>query len=93
MTTDLPEPNRRGLGLLANVDTEVTVVVGRARLPIRELLGLAPGAVIELDRKPTDPVEVLVNGSLIARGEVVVVDGEFGVRITELLNPEDHGSL
>jgi flagellar motor switch protein FliN/FliY len=93
MTTETPDPNRRSLGLLANVDTEVTVVVGRARLPIRDLLTLVPGAVIELDRKPSDPVEVLVNGSLIARGEVVVVDGEFGVRITEIVDPGDLGSL
>jgi flagellar motor switch protein FliN len=73
------------LGLLASVDTEVSVVIGRSRLPIRELLALDPGAVIELDRRPGDPVEVLVNGTLVARGEVVIVEGEFGVRIIELV--------
>ena len=78
------------LGLLASVDTEVSVVIGRSRLPIRELLALDPGAVIELDRRPGDPVEVLVNGTLVARGEVVIVEGEFGVRIIELVrsNPD-----
>jgi flagellar motor switch protein FliN/FliY len=75
------------LGLLASVDTELSVVIGRSRLPIRELLALDPGAVIELDRRPGDPVEVLVNGTLVARGEVVIVEGEFGVRVVELVRP------
>jgi flagellar motor switch protein FliN/FliY len=85
-----PVAPRAELGLLASVDTELSVVIGRSRLPIRELLTLDPGAVIELDRRPGDPVEVLVNGTLVARGEVVVVEGEFGVRIIELVrsNPD-----
>jgi flagellar motor switch protein FliN/FliY len=85
-----PVAHRAELGLLASVDTELSVVIGRSRLPIRELLTLDPGAVIELDRRPGDPVEVLVNGTLVARGEVVVVEGEFGVRIVELVrsNPD-----
>jgi flagellar motor switch protein FliN/FliY len=85
-----PVAHRAELGLLASVDTELSVVIGRSRLPIRELLTLDPGAVIELDRRPGDPVEVLVNGTLVARGEVVVVEGEFGVRIIELVrsNPD-----
>jgi flagellar motor switch protein FliN/FliY len=78
---------RSELGLLASVDTELSVVVGRSRMPIRDLLALDPGSVIELDRRPGDPVEVLVNGTLVARGEVVIVEGEFGVRIVELVRP------
>jgi flagellar motor switch protein FliN/FliY len=74
-------------GLLADIETEVMVVLGRTALPIREIVALTPGAVLELDRRPTDPADVLVNGVTIARGEVVVVDGEFGVRITEILEP------
>jgi flagellar motor switch protein FliN/FliY len=82
-----PGAARTGLGLLASVDTELSVVVGRSRMPIRDLLALDPGSVIELDRRPGDPVEVLVNGTLVARGEVVIVEGEFGVRIVELVRP------
>jgi flagellar motor switch protein FliN len=76
---------RAELGLLSSVDTELSVVIGRSRVPIRELLALDPGSVIELDRRPGDPVEVLVNGTLVARGEIVIVEGEFGVRIVELV--------
>jgi flagellar motor switch protein FliN/FliY len=92
-TTHVRPGGRSELGLLASVDTELSVVVGRSRLPIRDLLALDPGSVIELDRRPGDPVEVLVNGTLVARGEVVIVEGEFGVRIVELVraNAEPQG--
>jgi flagellar motor switch protein FliN/FliY len=73
------------LGMISSIETEVSVVLGRARLPIRELLALGPGAILELDRKPNEPVDILVNGTLIARGEVVVVDEDFGVRISEIV--------
>lgn len=75
----------RDLRLLADVELQVSVELGRARLPLRDLLSVQPGSVLELDRTPGDPVDVLVNGRLVARGEVVVVDGDFGVRITELV--------
>jgi flagellar motor switch protein FliN/FliY len=73
------------LGMISSIETEVSVVLGRARLPIRDLLALGPGSILELDRKPNEPVEILVNGTLIARGEVVVVDEDFGVRISEIV--------
>lgn len=76
---------RRGIELLHGVDMEVTVEIGRARLTVRELLDLAPGAVLELDRAAGSPADLLVNGRLIARGEVVVVDEDFGLRITEIV--------
>lgn len=76
---------RRGLGLLHQVEMGVTVELGRTQLTVRELLGLAPGSVVELDRTAGAPVDVLVNGTLIARGEVVVVDEEFAVRISEIV--------
>lgn len=80
------EPGRRGdLELLADVDLAVTVELGRVPLKVRDLLRLAEGSVIELDRVAGAPVDILVNGSLVARGDVVVVDDELGVRITELL--------
>jgi flagellar motor switch protein FliN/FliY len=61
-------------------------------MTVRELLGLTPGSVIELDRAAGTPVDVLVNGTLIARGEVVVIDEEFGIRITEVLGYEEDRS-
>jgi flagellar motor switch protein FliN/FliY len=73
------------LELLSDVELGVTVELGRARMPVRDLLAITPGAVIELDRAAGSPVDVLVNGTLIARGEVVVVDEEFGIRISEIV--------
>lgn len=81
------EPGRRAdLDLLADVDLAVTVELGRVRLKVRDLLRLTEGSVVELDRAAGAPVDVLVNGSLVARGDVVIVDDELGVRITELLH-------
>jgi flagellar motor switch protein FliN/FliY len=74
-----------GLEVLHEVALGVTAELGRTRMLVRDVLGLAPGSVIELDRAAGSPVDVLVNGSLIARGEVVVVDEEFGIRITEVV--------
>ena len=76
---------RNGLELLRDVEMELTVELGRTRMTVRELLSLAPGAVVELDRAAGSPADLLVNGRLIARGEVVVVDEDFAVRITEIL--------
>lgn len=74
------------LGVLAMVEADLSVIIGRARRPIKELLELRSGSVLPLDRTPADPVEVLANGTLVARGEMVVVDGALGVRITEIVN-------
>lgn len=76
---------QRDLRLLSEVQVELAVELGRVKLPLRDLLSLAPGAVLELDRAADAPVDVLVNGCLVARGEVVVIDGEFGVRITAVV--------
>ncbi len=75
------------LALLKDVEMQVSVELGRARMPIGSILSLVPGDVIELDRSANAPVDVLVNGTLLARGEVVLVDDEFGVRITEVTQP------
>jgi flagellar motor switch protein FliN/FliY len=74
--------------VLADVEMGVTAELGRCRMSVRELLSITPGAVIDLDRPAGAPVDVLVNGKLIARGEVVVIDEEFGIRISEILKPE-----
>ncbi|MDQ2650665.1 MAG: flagellar motor switch protein FliN [Actinomycetota bacterium] len=78
-----------GLELLHDVELAVTVELGRTRMLVRDVLDLVPGSVIELDRAAGSPVDVLVNGTMIARGEVVVIDEEFGVRITEVVGHED----
>lgn len=79
-----PSPSR-DLRLLADVEVQLAVQLGRVRLPLRELLTLDAGSVVELDRSAESPVDVLVNDTLVARGEVVVLDGEFGVRITSIV--------
>jgi flagellar motor switch protein FliN len=77
-----------GLDLLHGVEMEVTVELGRTRMTVRDLLSLRPGSVIELDRVAGSPADVLVNGRLIARGEVVVVDENFGIRISEIVTAD-----
>ncbi len=76
-----------GLGLLQDVVLEVTVELGQTALPLARLMSLGIGSVVELDRNAGAPVDVLVNGTLFAKGEVVVVDGEYAVRIIEILAP------
>jgi flagellar motor switch protein FliN/FliY len=78
-----------GLDLLRSVPMEVTAEIGRTRMTIQELLGLTPGAVVELDRPVGSPADVLVNGRLFARGEVVVVDEDFAIRITEIIDTSE----
>jgi flagellar motor switch protein FliN/FliY len=73
------------LDLLADVEMGVTAELGRTRMTVRNLLALTPGSVVELDRVAGSAVDLLVNGTLIARGEVVVIDDEFGVRVTEIV--------
>ncbi len=73
------------LTMLGDVEMGVTAELGRTRLSVREVLGLNQGSIIELDRAAGSPVDVVVNGTLIARGEVVVIDEEFGIRITEIV--------
>jgi flagellar motor switch protein FliN/FliY len=75
----------RPLSVLHDVDLVVTAELGRATMPVRELLELSPGMVVEIDRAAGAPIDLLVNGRRIATGEVVVIDEEFGVRITEIL--------
>jgi flagellar motor switch protein FliN len=74
-----------GLDMLRDVEMEVTCELGRTRMTVRQLLALAPGDVVELDRLAGSPADLLVNGTLLARGEVVVVDEAFGLRITEIV--------
>lgn len=75
------------LGILLDVPLHITVELGRAEMPIREILALGPGSVIELDRSAGEVLDVLVNGTLVAQGEVVVVDEQFGIRLTHVFSP------
>ena len=84
-------PATRGIEMLHGVDMEVTVELGRTRMTVRDLLALSPGEVLELDRAAGSPADLLVNGRLIARGEVVVVDEDFGLRITEIVDESAAG--
>jgi len=75
------------LDLLLDIPLTVSVILGRSRQPVKEVLNMTPGAVMGLDMTVDEPVDVLLNGVLVARGEVVVVDENFGVRITSILSP------
>jgi flagellar motor switch protein FliN/FliY len=76
----------RSIDLLLGVQLQVSVEIGRARLPIREVLALAPGSIVELDKLAGEKADILVNGHPVAQGEVVVVDENFGVRITDVVS-------
>ena len=75
--------------LLMDVNMELTVELGRTKKSIKDILGMGEGTVIELDKLAGEPVDVLVNGQLIAKGEVVVIDENFGVRVTEIVDPRE----
>ena len=81
-------PALEAMHVLAEVEMKVTAELGRTRMSVAELLSLAPGSLIELDRTAGSPIDLLVNGTLIARGEVVVVDEEYGIRLTEITGSE-----
>lgn len=76
----------KNLGRINNVEMSLTVEIGRTRMPVREVLALEPGAVVELDRSAGSPADILLNGRLIALGEIVVVDQDYAVRVTRILD-------
>lgn len=73
-----------GMASLMDVPVRVTVEVGRTRVPLSELVELGPGSLVVLDREAHEPADVLVNGKVVARGEIVTMDGNYGVRITDV---------
>lgn len=77
----------QSLDFILDIPLKVTVELGRARMAIREILQLAQGSVVELSKFAGEPLEVLVNDKLIARGEVVVVNEKFGIRLTDIISP------
>lgn len=84
--TATPAVPTGNLGRINNVEMTLTVEIGRTRMSVRDVLGMEPGAVVELDRSAGAPADVLLNGRLIAHGEVVVVDQDYAVRITKILD-------
>lgn len=88
MKTEQETPRSR-LELLLDVPLEITVELGRTRMTIQELLSLGPGSVVELGKVAGEPLDILVNDRLVARGEAVVVGDKFGVRITDIASPAE----
>src|SRR5699024_10849345 len=86
--TELPQNNQRNLDMLLDIPLQVTVELGRTKKRIQDILDSSPGSVIELDKLAGEPVDVLVNQKLIAKGEVVVIDESFGVRVTDTSSQE-----
>ncbi|MDX1336050.1 MAG: flagellar motor switch protein FliN [Gammaproteobacteria bacterium] len=88
--TATPQLNEdANLEVILDIPVHVSMEIGRTRMPIRNLLQLNQGSVIELDRLAGEPMDVLVNGTLIAHGEVVVVNEKFGVRLTDIISPSE----
>src|SRR5687768_6120423 len=77
------------LDVILDVPVTLSMEVGRTRIPIRNLLQLNQGSVVELDRAAGEPLDVFVNGTLVAHGEVVVVNEKFGIRITDVVSPAE----
>ena len=84
-----PGPVEEKLELVMDIPVTLSVELGRTKIQIRELLQLAQGSVVDLDRLAGEPMDVLVNGFLIARGEVVLVNDKFGIRLTDIISPTE----
>lgn len=84
-----PGISTRNLDVLLDIPMEVSVQLGATRMQIRELLQLGQGSVVELEKMAGEPLEVLVNQRLVARGEVVVVNEKFGIRLTDVVSPAE----
>ncbi|MEN0058647.1 MAG: flagellar motor switch protein FliN [Bdellovibrio sp.] len=88
-STELPAHKDRNLNLILDIPLKVSVELGRTKMPVSELLNLTQGSVIELSKLAGEPMEVYVNDKLIARGEAVVVNEKFGVRLTDIISPAE----
>ena len=81
------------MDVLLDVPLEISVELGRVKMVVRDVLDLGTGSIVEVDKAAGEPVDVMVNGRLVAKGEVVVIEDNFGVRITEILNPAERFRL
>ena len=82
-------PNSQDIQMILDIPVQLTVELGRTRVPIRNILQLGEGSVVELEAMAGEPMDVLVNGFLIAQGEVVVVNDRFGIRLTDIVTPSE----
>lgn len=89
LSGDLPPGQGRDIDMILDIPVQLTVELGRTKLPIKSLLQLAQGSVVELDGMAGEPMNVFVNGCLIAQGEVVVVNDRFGIRLTDVITPSE----
>ena len=89
VASDAPVGAPRSLEFVLDIPLEFTVEVGRTRLTIGELLHLGPGSIVELSKPAGEPLEVFVNGKLVARGEVVIVNEKYGIRLTDVISKTD----
>ncbi len=87
-TSGVGLPGLNNLDVVLNIPVDVSLELGRATVDLQSLIELSQGSVIELNRLVDEPVDVLVNGKLVAKAEVVVVDNKFGARITDVVSPE-----
>ncbi|GLI52510.1 flagellar motor switch protein FliN [Thermodesulfovibrio yellowstonii] len=83
------KPKTRDIDFILDIPLELVVVIGRTRILVQELLQLTQGSVVALDKLAGEPMEVYVNGKLVGRGEVVVVNEKFGIRITDIISPQE----
>lgn len=84
---------KAGMATVGGIPIRLSVELGSVHMTIEQLLSLSQGAVIELDSAPGEPMDIMVNGYLIARGEAVVLDDKFGIRITSIVTPEERASM
>ncbi|HYM10982.1 MAG TPA: flagellar motor switch protein FliN [Bryobacterales bacterium] len=89
LSSTASQPQPRNMDLLLEVELPVCVTFGRTQLPLKDVLKLSSGSIVELNRLANEPVEVLINDCVIARGEVVVVDGNYGIRVTEIVSRQE----
>jgi flagellar motor switch protein FliN len=87
--TSAPATAGNDLNMILDIPVQLTVELGRTRIPIKHILQLAQGSVVELETLAGEPMDVLVNGFLIAQGEVVVVNDKFGIRLTDIVTPSE----
>lgn len=85
----IPDTSHRNLSLILDIPLRVAVELGRTKMVVNDLLNLGQGSVIELSKLAGEPMEVLVNDKLVARGEAVVVNEKFGVRLTDIISPSE----
>ncbi len=87
--TTEPKTTHNDIDFILDIPVQLTVELGRTKIAIKNLLQLAQGSVVELDGMAGEPMDVLVNGCLIAQGEVVVVNDKFGIRLTDIITPAE----